>query len=172
MATRNVGIFVEKICNFFDLFHSSGSIPVEANSSFIVLIPKKSNARSISDFHLISPINCSIILLLKVMSNRIKPILSKIISETQTAFVKGRNITESILMVDEIIHSMRVSKIDGLIVKLDFSKAYDSVDWSCLLHAMSCLKFGDKWISWIKVLLYSVRTLIMVNGSPTEEFTP
>lgn len=75
-------------------------------------------------------------------------------------------------MVDEVIHSLKTSKVDGIIIKLDFSKAYDSVDWSCLLHTLSCLNIGDKWSNWIKDLLHSVKMSVLVNGSPTEEFVP
>lgn len=127
---------------------------------------------SINDYRPISLINCSIKLLLKVLANMIKPILPSLISEHQTAFIKGSNINESILMVDEVIHSMKMFKIYGVIIKLDFSKAYDSMDWSCLMHTLSCLNFGTKWRNWIRALLHSVKMSVLVNGSPTEKFAP
>lgn len=74
-------------------------------------------------------------------------------------------------MVNEVIHAMKTQKIDGLIIKLDFSRAYDSVDWSCLLH-MKCIKMNQKWIQWIQAILTSTRMSILVNGSPTKEFSP
>lgn len=162
----------EKVLSFFEDFHHRGFIPQGANSSFIVLIPKKDTPMSMLDFRPISLINTLIKLLLKVLANRLKGVLSKIISEEQTAFVKGRNINESIFLVNEVIHSMKTHKVDGLIVKLDFAKAYDSIDWSCLLHVMECVNLDQKWISWIKAILESTRMSILVNGSPTEEFTP
>lgn len=65
---------------------------------------------------------------------------------------------------------MQVHKIDGFIFKVDFSKAYDSVDWSCLIHIMRCLQMGETWIKWLKTLLESTKMSILVNGSPTPEF--
>lgn len=99
-------------------------------------------------------------------------VLNKIILEEQTAFVKGRNINESIFMVNEVIHAMKTNNTNGMILKRDFSKAYDTVDWSCLLHIMECVNINQHWIRWIKAILETTRMSVLVNGSPTEEFTP
>lgn len=162
----------DMVFNFFTEFHEKAVIPQGANSSFIVLIPKKIDLLCKLDFRPISLINSSIKLLLIVLANRIKHTLSYLISEEQFAFFKGRNINESILLVNEVIHARKIQKSDGLIIKIDFSKAYDSVDWSCLIQVMECMKFNQKWIMWIKALLETTKMSILVNGSPTEEFTP
>lgn len=109
---------------------------------------------------------------MKVLANRLKSALRNIISENQSAFVKGRNINDNIMLVNEVIHAMKVRKIDGLIVKLDFAKAYDSIDWSCLLHVMKCVSLEEKWINWITKILETTRMSILVIGAPTEEFSP
>lgn len=75
-------------------------------------------------------------------------------------------------MVNETIHSMSTHRIDGIILKLDFSKAYDSIDWSCLLHVMRCINLGVKWMSWMEAILSTMKLSILVNGSPTSEFSP
>lgn len=159
-----------KVLQFFEDFHRSAYIPRGANSSFIALTPKKKKPCQINDFRPISLINCSIKLLLKVLANRLKHCLQDIISEEQSSFITGRNITDSIFMVNEVIHLMQYHKIDGFILKLDISKAYDSVDWSCLIHVMRCINMGKKWISRALALFQSTRMSILVNGSPTSEF--
>ena len=58
----------------------------------------------------------------------------------------------------------------GLIFKVDFEKAYDSVEWSFLLDCLRKMGFGRKWISWIKACLASARISVLVNGSPSKEF--
>ena len=60
----------------------------------------------------------------------------------------------------------------GLILKLDFEKAYDSISWDCLLAMLSRFGFGLKWREWIQECLYSSRISVLVNGSSTFEFTP
>lgn len=67
---------------------------------------------------------------------------------------------------------MKITRSNGLILKIDYSKADDSVDWSCFFHAMRYLNLGEKWISWIKALKHSPKFSVIVNGSPTEEFSP
>lgn len=75
-------------------------------------------------------------------------------------------------MLNEVIHSMKNLNMDGIILKIDFSKAYDSVDWSCVFHVLDCLKIGSRFIDWIKPVFFSTRMLILVNGSPSKEFSP
>jgi len=66
----------------------------------------------------------------------------------------------------------REKKRSRVIVKLDFEKAYDSVNWEFLYYMMGRLEFYGKWIQWIKVCLESVTIPVLVNSSPTKEFKP
>lgn len=165
-------VISDQILHFFKKFDSSASIPQGANSSFIVLIHKKSNPKSSHDFRPISLINFSFKLVLKVLVNRLKLVLNNVISEDQSAFLKGRNITESIFMVNETIHGMRTHNVEGIILKLDFSKAYDSIDWSRLYQIIECINLEDKWLRWIRQIFETMRMSILINGSPTDEFLP
>lgn len=102
-----------KIVSYFNEFHDRAAIPIGANSSFIAPIPNKLNPVRLEDFRPISLINSFFKILLKVLANRLKVVLSKIIAEEQTAFIKGHNISESIFMVNEVIHTMKTQKTDG-----------------------------------------------------------
>lgn len=83
-----------------------------------------------SSFHEMRPIglsNCSNKIVSKIMSSRLNSILPKLISHNQTGFLKGRSITENILLAQEIIHGIGKRNVGGnIVVKLDMSKAYDS----------------------------------------------
>lgn len=151
-------------------FLDTNSLPPGINSSFIALIPKKDSPDSVSDFRPISLINCSLKILLKLLANRLSVVLPKIISEAQSGFIKGRCIAENIFVVNEIIHS-RSNKISGMILKLDFAKAFDSVKWSFLFQIMNCLGFSAKWVEWIKSIFKSIKMSVLVNGSPSTEFS-
>lgn len=83
-----------------------------------------------------------------------------------------RQITDGVLLVSEIWNSLKAKKCNGLIFKLDFEKAFDSVDWDFLLHLMRVMNFGPRWVKWIEDILRSSRISILVNGSPTKEFSP
>ena len=75
-------------------------------------------------------------------------------------------------MVKEIVHSLQKERKKGLILKLDFEKAFDTVNWKFLLSVMRSMNFAKKWIKWIQAILTSARVSILVNGEPTREFIP
>ncbi|GKV07285.1 hypothetical protein SLEP1_g19080 [Rubroshorea leprosula] len=100
----------------------------------------------------------------------IKKVLPKLISGTQSAFLGGRQITDGILILNEVVEEIRRKKISSFIFKADFEKAYDSVNWDFLDEMMRRLGFGEKWRLWIKECLQTASVSVLVNGSPTEEF--
>lgn len=153
-------------------FYQTCHIPIGLNSSFIALIPKHTNPTSPSEYRPISLINSSMKIILKVLANRLKMALPHIISEEQSGFMQGRNISDGIIITSEIIHSMRRHKTKGVILKLDFEKAFDTVNWEFLFDALYHMNFSKKWIGWIKSIFDTMRISKLVNGSPTKEFTP
>jgi hypothetical protein len=100
----------------------------------------------------------------KVLANGLKRVLEKIISEPQNAFVKGRQILDSILLANEYDDSHINSNTPGVICKLDIEKAYDHVNWRFLLYMLRC-DFGEKWYSWIAHCISSAHFSVLVNGT-------
>jgi hypothetical protein len=108
---------------------NSGHMLQKLNHSHLVLIPKKKNPQLVSDYRPISLSNVVYKILSKVLANRLKHVLPKIISESQSAFVPGRQITDNINVAFELMHGLRTrrkGKISHVALKLDMSKAYDS----------------------------------------------
>lgn len=106
----------------------------------------------------------------KILSDRIKKVLPKVIDDNQFAFLGGRSILDSVLIANEVVHDAKSKKVSALIFKVDFEKAYDSIRWQFLKYMMKRLNFCDKWISWILGCLESSYVSVLVNGSPTNEF--
>ena len=88
----------------------------------------------------------------------------EIISKNQTGFIKGRNILEGVVVLHEVIHELHHSKKKGLILKLDFEKAYDRVRWSFLEQVMVGQGFPALWISWLMSTAKDGKVCINVNG--------
>lgn len=109
-------------------FFGARSILKEINSTFLVPIPKTSGADSLDKFRPISLCNSFYKIISKVFTTRMIKILPLIISQQQTGFVPGRQILDLIMMVHEVIHSLEATKREGMLLKLDLSKAYDRVD--------------------------------------------
>ena len=66
----------------------------------------------------------------KVIADRIKPVLPSVINEDQTGFIKGRFIGENIRLIDYIISFCEKKNTPGLLLFVDFEKAFDTLEWS------------------------------------------
>nr|XP_043630062.1 uncharacterized protein LOC122601362 [Erigeron canadensis] len=140
------------------------------NSSFITLIPKVLYPLTIEDFRTISLIGLQYKIIAKILAMRLAKVLDSVVSHIQSAFIKGRNILDGPLILNEILDSSKKKKKKAMFLKLDITKAYDSLNWDYLCTIMRFMGFGRRWISWISGCLYSARSSILVNGSPTKEF--
>lgn len=88
----------------------------------------------------------------------------------QSAFIKGRYILESVVVAHEVVHCLHKSGAKGVILKLDYEKAYDRVSWEFLFEVLQSRGFSEKWISWIKQLVVGGSVGIMVNGEDSPYF--
>nr|KYP65910.1 Transposon TX1 uncharacterized [Cajanus cajan] len=158
------------ICRFMREFHNKGRLPRGTNSAFITLIPKRDDPRCLSDYRPISLVGCMYKILSKVLANRLKRVLPSVIDERQSAFIGGRNILHSALVVNEVVDEAKRLNKPTLFFKVDYEKAYDSVCWTYLLYMLRRLGFNNLWVSWISECLMSSRVSVLVNGSPSEIF--
>ena len=137
-------------------------------STFLVLIPKKGGAKDLGDFRPISLLGGLYKLLAKVLANRLKKVLEKVVSGDQNAFVRGKQILDASLIANEVIDFWHKRKEKGLICKLDIEKAYDSINWNFLMKVL--LKMGFGWMEWIWWCISTTKFSVLVNGVPTGFF--
>ncbi|WJZ96626.1 hypothetical protein VitviT2T_015292 [Vitis vinifera] len=158
-------VIKEDLVRVFPEFHRSGVINQSTNASFIVLLPKKSTTKKISDFRPISLITSLYKIIAKVLSGRLKEVLHETIHSTQGAFVQGRQIMDAVLIANEIVDERRRSGEEGVVFKIDFEKAYDHVRWDFLDQVLEKKGFSPKWRKWMNGCLSSVSYAVLVNGS-------
>jgi len=112
----------------FDQFYANEKIPKSFLSYFVTLIPKVKTPMSLKEFRPISLLGCLYKLLSKVLATRLSKVMNLIISGAQSGFLKGRYLVDGVLVVNEVVDLAYRAKRVCLILKVDFKKAYDSMD--------------------------------------------
>jgi hypothetical protein len=153
----------------FDQFHGIGSLPKSLLSYFIALIPKVNSPFGLGDFRPISLLGCLYKLIAKVWASRLAKVMNVLIAPNQSDFIKGRNLVDGVLEVNELVDLAKRQGKECLILKVDFEKAYDSVDWGFLEYMLRRFGFCEVWIGWIKACVFGGNLSVLVNGSPTRE---
>jgi len=120
-------------------FFRFGTLLKEVNHTFITLIPKVANPETSAQFRPISLCNTLYKILAKILVNRMRPILQRIIHPAQSAFIPHRTIHDNILIAHEIVNKFKhlKGKKGYVALKLDMEKAYDRIECDFLLK---CLK--------------------------------
>ena len=158
------------IMKVFEEFYGSGIINAITNETYLCLIPKKLNSCRVKDFRPISLVTSLYKIIAKVLAKRLQMVLGETISQSQGAFVAGRQILDVVLVANEAIEDYRRHNKEGWVVKIDFEKAYDNVCWDFLDLVLQKKNFGLKWRSWIRGCLTSVSYSVLINGRPRGKF--
>jgi hypothetical protein len=129
----------------FKDFHE-GNLPLfSLNFGIRTLLPKQEDVTHIKQFQPICLLNVSFKIFTKVAVNRMIGIADKLVSRSQTAFLPGRNILEGVVMLNETIHEIHRKRMSGVILKLDFEKVCDKVNWEFLQQTLQIKGFSQKW---------------------------
>ena len=136
------------------------------NKVYIVLLPKVPGAELIGDFRPIAPSNSIYLIIAKVLANRIRVVLDRLISPLKSAFIPGRQMIYSIVMAEEIVAAWRRFGTPGFLWKVDFAKANDSIDWRYLWNVLRRQGFPGNWVRWMKLCVTTSSCSVLVNGRP------
>ena len=129
-------IIKDDLIAMFRDFHNEDLRLFSLNFGIVTLIPKLNEVKKIQQYGPICMFNVSFKIFTKVIANRLALVASKVIGPSQSAFLPRRYILEGAIVLHETLHELKRKKMDELILKLDFEKAYDKVNWSFLQHVL------------------------------------
>ena len=101
----------------------------------------------------------------KIIANRLKWTLPEFISLNQSAFVKDRLLLENLLLATELVKDYHKKSISRrCAIKIDISKAFDSVQWPFSINVLEAMNFPQKFIHWISLCVTTASFSVQVNG--------
>ena len=156
--------------SYNDSFHK-GSLSITQKRGSITLIPKGDvNLTNLKNWRPISLLNVDYKLLSKVLAKRMELILPKLIHTDQTGFISGRYIGQNVRLLSDVMEFSDSKKIQGILLFVDFEKAFDTLEWSFILKTLEAFNFGDNFKKWVSVLYNNAQSSIMNGGFMTNYF--
>ena len=161
-------VFWKDICPFLvsalNYAFDSVCLSVTQRRGIIKIIPKKdAEPYNIKNWRPITLLKTDYKIAAKATANRMKQVLPSLINYDQTGFLKGRFIGENVRLIDCIIQYAREKNIPGLLLFIDFEKAFDSLEWSFILNALKFFGFGESLTKWVKTFYCKTESCILNN---------
>lgn len=104
------------------------------------------------------------------MAKRMKEIMDKLISTSQSTFISSKGMLEGVLVLNELVDFAKRNKKNLFLFKMDFEKAFDFISREYLFYVLKGMNFGNTWIQWIKSCIRYSSLSILINGNPIVDF--
>ena len=164
----DIGIFVLRSLNYA---YRTGQLSVTQKQGVITCLPKPNkNRHFLKNWRPISLLNVVYKLASIVIANRIKIVLDSLIHEDQKGFIACRFIGENIKLIYDILFETKQQQIPGLILLIDFEKAFDTVSWKFINKVLTYFNFGPSIKSWINMFRNDSESCIIQNGFMSDFF--
>ena len=155
----------EILLNALHFSFETGQLSISQRRGIVKLIPKKdAELFLIKNWRPLTLLNCDYKIASKAIASRIKTFLPKLISDDQTGFLKGRCISENIRLLDSVIKYTEGRNIPGLLLFIDFEKAFDTLEWPFISKTLQHFGFGPSLLNWIKLFYCNIESCILNNG--------
>ena len=165
------GLIWRDLLNSYEAAFQNGSLSISQRRGIITLIPKADgNLKELSNWRPISLLNIDYKILTKALAKRIEKYLPKLINSHQTGFVKGRYIGQNIRLLSDIMEYLDAKKTSGLLLFIDFEKAFDSLEWEFMNKALNAFNFGPNVKKWITIFFKDAQSAVMNGGFLTNYF--
>ena len=156
---------------YFNDAREKGHLFITHRRGILTLIPKKGSQMLLKNKRPICLLDIVYKLIAKVLSNRLSKVICSIINRDQTGFLKNRYIGENIRQIADVIDYCKMDNINGILLAIDYSSAFDCLEHDFLMQALKTFNFGENFQSWIR-LLYKDAFLSIKNNGYTSQWFP
>ena len=161
----------ELVINSFNAAYVKTKLSTSQTQAVITLIDKPGKDRMfLKNWRPISLMNVDYKIASKVLALRLKKVIPQVVHWNQTGFVADRYIGDSIRSIWDVMEFTKQKNISGILLALDFEKAFDSLEWSYLLQVLELYNFGPSFLQWIKTLYSGACSCVMNNGHASGYF--
>ena len=159
------------LLDLFRAMEKEQKVPESMTMGIITLVYKQKGSRDdLGNYRPISLLNTDYKILMKVFANRAKEVLGSIVEPTQAYSVPGREVSDSVRTISDVVDFMKREDEGGIVLSLDFNKAFDRVEHNFMFAVLEKVGFGSRFISWLKLLYKNAKSRVKCNGLLTDAF--
>ena len=153
--------------------HEKGQLSISQRRGVITLLPKDDTALShLKNWRPITLLNVDYKIASKAIAKRIEATLPHLILTDQTGFIKGRYIGENIRLISDLMEQTKIDKTPGILLAIDFRKAFDTLEWPLIYYALETYNFGESLRRWIEVFYTDIESTVLNNGFASNWIKP
>ena len=161
----------QDLVDSFNTSYRAGEMTPSQRRGVITLIPKEdSDLSSLANWRPITLLNVDYKIASKVITKRLEKVLTFLINPDQTGFIKGRYIGQNIRLINDILEQTKLHNIPGILLQLDFRKAFDTIEWEFIQRTIALFNFGRSIQRWISIFYVNTESAVLNNGFCTNYF--
>nr|CAB3264542.1 pol-like protein [Phallusia mammillata] len=160
----------QDLTDVINTIHSSGTVPDEMKRGTVTLIHKKNDTTLLKNYRPISLLNTDLKIYTKILANRMRALLDKVLHPQQFA-APARRIADATVLLRDLYCDAIERGTDAFTISLDFEKAFDSVDHGWLYSVMTKMCFPEHFVKVVQSLNTNAQSNVLVNGHQSPLFT-
>lgn len=162
----------QDLVDCFNASYRAGEMSLSQRRGVITLIPKEdSDLSTLANWRPITLLNLDYKIASKIIARRLEKVLALLINPDQTGFIKGRYIGQNIRLINDILEQTKLQNIPGILLQLDFRKAFDTIEWEFIQRTIALFNFGESIQRWISIFYTNTESAVLNNGFCTNYFS-
>ena len=159
---KQIGHFVLRSIN---CGYRKGELSITQKQGIITCIPKENKPKHLlKNWRPLTLLDTVYKIASGTIANRLKLVLNNLINKDQTGFVKGRYIGENTRLIYDLLNYTEKNDIPGLLLLIDFEKAFDSLSWQFIQKALKFLNFGPSLVRWVDIFYKNITSAVSQCG--------